>query len=179
MRDLLLRAQGWLHSLGYRMGLDDGTGHRPVTTPAGPGLPDGMSELGRVEQLHLREPGDVEVTALVFEPGELRAWLRGDDARHPGRKTLELVGRVDAKVLDHLHVDAGRRAQIPILLGPLHRVVYSQGPPEAETRWEHAFGYEFGSDGSELPLLFYYPGPGRLVVLGGVYWVGIRSGICN
>lgn len=182
MRDLLLRAQSWLHSLGHQAGPDDGTGHRPVYTPADAQLPAGLEFYGRLRTLAVHEPGGGRVTALDFTPSEVRLYLRSTgEPQKPGRKVLELIGEVGPAVLDLLEIDRERRRQPPVLLGAIERLRYevddpAGGPPLA---YEHRLGYEFGSDGSELPILFYQPSDRRLVVLGGVYWVGLRHGIVN
>lgn len=175
LRELLHKAQAMLTNHG--VAIDDGTGHRACEGGV-LGLPARLAELGQVRQLHIREAGGGLTTVLMFSSADnLRVYLSPESGR-PERQLLHLIGRVSSGVMDACGVGRELRAQTPVVLGPLHRIVYAVKSWDGEPTYEHPFGYEFGSDGSEVPVLVYWAAERRLALLGGVYWV-LRDGIVN
>lgn len=147
----------------------------------GPDNVPGAWELGELRGFSVLEPDAAATrflrygctTLIDFAGDGIRVWVSGENGSQ-----LHLVGgrqRLDLRKLRAAGLAVGQAS--PIVIGPVERFRYMSTRSGERVEYEHMFGYEFGSDYSELPVLVYSPDEERMVLVGGVYRVGRSMGV--
>jgi hypothetical protein len=143
------------------------------------GLGPDAWELGELQVFAILEPDATterfkrfgSVTLLDLRDRGVRLYVSGQHGSQ-----IHCVGGKQHLNLDALGVPPERRTS-PVVIGPVERIRYASTRSGERVEYEHMFGYEFGSDYSELPVLIYDAHDKRMELVGGVYRVGRTMGV--